>query len=109
MKSAWSSRFHVELIDLSYYSASLCCQGCWVVWRWYDDEDEDEDDDDEDDEDASTTLKVVTQRKFFGKFSETQELNFSDENHISPTRITFRKKHWKYSEIKVDENYNREE
>ena len=76
------------------------------------DEDEDEDDDDEDDEDdedASTTLKVVIQRKFFGKFSETQELNFSDENHISPTRITFRKKHWKYSEIKVDENYNREE
>ena len=32
-----------------------------------------------------------------------------DENHISPTRITFRRKHWKYSEIKVDENYNREE
>ena len=53
------------------------------------DEDEDEDDDDEDDEDASTTLKVVTQRKIFGKFSETQELNFSDENRISPTRITF--------------------
>ena len=42
MKSAWSSRFHVELIDLSYHSASLCCQGCWVVWRWYDDDDEDD-------------------------------------------------------------------
>ena len=54
MKSAWSSRFHVELIDLSilsYHSASLCCQGCWVVWRWYDDEDDDVEDGDGDNAD----------------------------------------------------------
>ena len=56
MKSAWSSRFHVELIDLSYHSASLCCQGCWVVWRLYDDDDEDDDVEDGDGDNADDEM-----------------------------------------------------